>query len=44
MIECGSLEYAQARIGARHGERLREADWHRIEVLRELRPDRKSVV
>ena len=38
MIECGSLEYAQARIGARHGERLREADWHRIEVLRELRP------
>ena len=38
MIECGSLEYAQARIGARHGERLREADWHRIEVLRELAP------
>jgi hypothetical protein len=38
MIECGSLEYAQARIGARHGERLREADWHRIEVLRDLRP------
>jgi hypothetical protein len=38
MIECGSLEYAQARIGARHGERLREADWHRIEVVRELRP------
>ena len=38
MIECGSLEYAQARIGARQGERLREADWHRIEVLRELRP------
>ena len=38
MIECGSLEYAQARIGARQGERLREADWHRIEVLRDLRP------
>ena len=38
MIECGSLEFAQARIGARHGERLREADWHRLEVLRELRP------
>ncbi|HSC62736.1 MAG TPA: hypothetical protein VLD35_03825 [Caldimonas sp.] len=38
MIECGSLDYAQGRIGARHGERLREADWHRIEVLRDLRP------
>ena len=38
MIDCGSLEMAQARIGARHGERLREADWQRIEVLRELRP------
>jgi hypothetical protein len=38
MIECGSLEYAQARIGARQGVRLREADWQRIEVLRELGP------
>ncbi|HWK82323.1 MAG TPA: hypothetical protein VNS61_01185, partial [Caldimonas sp.] len=38
MIECGSLEYAQARLNARHGQRLREADWHRIEVLRELAP------
>jgi len=38
MIECGSLEYAQARLNARHGQRLREADWHRVEVLRELGP------
>ncbi|MGZ8260334.1 MAG: hypothetical protein ACXWUL_07280 [Caldimonas sp.] len=38
MIDCGSLEYAQARIGARHGSRLREADWQRIEVLRDLGP------
>ncbi|HUP06197.1 MAG TPA: hypothetical protein VMU47_03550 [Caldimonas sp.] len=38
MIECGSLEYAQARIGARQGERLRESDWQRIEVLRDLGP------
>lgn len=38
MIDCGSLEYAHARIGARHGARLREADWQRIEVLRDLGP------
>ena len=38
MIECGSLEYAQARLNARHGQRLREADWRRIELLRELGP------
>ena len=38
MIECGSLEYAQARLNARHGQRLREADWRRIEVLREFGP------
>jgi hypothetical protein len=38
VIECGSLEYAQARLDARHGQRLREADWHRIELLREFGP------
>jgi hypothetical protein len=38
MIECGSLEFAQARIGARHGERVRESDWHAIETVRELGP------
>ena len=38
MIDCGSLEFAQARINARHGERLHEADWRRIESLRELAP------
>jgi hypothetical protein len=38
MIEFGSLEFAQARIGARHGERVREADWQRIETLREIGP------
>lgn len=38
IIECGSIEFAQARIGARHGERLRETDWQRIEVLREFGP------
>ena len=36
MIGAGSLEYAQARIGARNGERPREADWQRIEVVREF--------
>ena len=38
MIECGSLEFAQARIGARHGERPSERDWHAIETARELAP------
>jgi hypothetical protein len=38
MIESGSLEFAQARLNARHGRRLREADWRRIESLRELGP------
>jgi len=36
MIAAGSLEYAQARIGARNGRRPREADWQRIEVVREF--------
>ena len=38
MIECGSLEYAQARIQARHGERTRETTWQRLETIREFAP------
>ncbi len=38
MIECGSLEYAHARLHARHGQRVGEADWRRIEVVREFAP------
>lgn len=36
MITAGSLEYAHARIWARHGERPDEALWRRIETTREL--------
>jgi hypothetical protein len=32
----GSLEYAQARLSARHGQRPDELAWRRIEPLREL--------
>lgn len=38
MIECGSLEYAHARLHARHGQRLDDAAWRRIEVIREFAP------
>lgn len=38
MIACGSLEYAQARLQARHGQRVDEAAWRRIETIRELAP------
>ena len=38
MIECGSLEYALARLQARHGERADETVWRRLEVVRDLRP------
>ncbi len=38
MIECGSLEYAQARLHARHGQRVDEAAWRRIETMREFAP------
>ena len=38
MIECGSLEYAHARLHARHGQRLDEAAWRRIESMREFAP------
>lgn len=38
MIDCGSFEYAHARLCARHGERLDEAAWRRIAALREIAP------
>lgn len=38
MIECGSLEYAHARVHARHGQRADEASWRRIEVIRGFAP------
>lgn len=38
MIESGSLEFAHARLHARHGQRLDAAAWRRIEVLREVAP------
>lgn len=36
MIDCGSLEYAQARLQARHGQRAGEGDWPRLETAREF--------
>lgn len=36
MIGAGSIEYAHARIWARHAQRPDEAAWRRIESLREL--------
>lgn len=38
MIDCGSLEYATARLQARHGDRLDEAGWRRLEVVRGFAP------
>lgn len=38
MMEYGSLDFAQARLQARHGQRLDEAAWHRIEVMRDFAP------
>lgn len=38
MIDCGSLEYAHARLHARHGQRADEVTWRRIEVVREFAP------
>jgi hypothetical protein len=34
--DCGSLEFAQARLQSRHGESATEATWQRLEVAREL--------
>lgn len=36
MIECGSLEYAQARLQARHGQRADDIAWQRLETTREF--------
>jgi len=36
MIELDGLEYAQARLWARNGERPDEVEWRQIEVIREL--------
>ncbi len=36
MIDCDSLEYAQARLQSRHGQRAGEADWQRLETAREF--------
>jgi len=36
MIDCGSIEYAQARLQARHGQRADEAAWQRLETAREF--------
>jgi hypothetical protein len=37
-VACGSLEFAHARLHARHGERVDEAGWRGIEMLRGLAP------
>ena len=36
MIECGSLEYAQVRVQARHGQRADDATWRRVELVRDF--------
>jgi hypothetical protein len=36
VIDCDSLEYAQARLQSRHGQRAGEADWQRLETAREF--------
>lgn len=36
MIECGSLEFAQARLQSRHGQRAGEAAWQHLETAREF--------
>jgi hypothetical protein len=36
VIECGSLEFAQARLQSRQGQRAGEADWQRLETAREF--------
>jgi hypothetical protein len=36
VIECGSLEYAQARLQARHGQRASDTAWQRLEMTREF--------
>jgi hypothetical protein len=36
MIECGSIEYAQARLQSRHGQRASDAQWQQLESTREF--------
>jgi hypothetical protein len=36
VIDVGSLEFAQARLQSRHGERADEPAWQRLEVAREF--------
>jgi hypothetical protein len=36
VIECGSLEYAQARLQSRHGQRASDATWQQLETTREF--------
>lgn len=36
MIECGSLDFAQARLQSRHGQRAGDLDWQRLETAREF--------
>jgi len=36
LIDCGSLEFAQARLQARHGQRAGDAAWQRLETAREF--------
>jgi hypothetical protein len=38
LIDAGSIELTQARVLARHGERLAAADWRRIEAMRDWAP------
>jgi len=38
VIDCGSVEYAHARVHARHGQRLDDAGWRRLETPRALVP------
>ncbi|HSN72554.1 MAG TPA: hypothetical protein VLT59_13650 [Steroidobacteraceae bacterium] len=36
MREAGNLDYAQARLQARHGQRMRPSDWARLDASRDL--------
>lgn len=36
MIDVGSIDYAQARLQSRHGQRAGDAAWQRLEVAREF--------
>jgi hypothetical protein len=37
-VDCGSLEFAWARLCARHGQRVDDASWRRIEHARAFAP------